>query len=353
MWGARLYAPKDLRVERLPLPGEPGPSEVLLETSVTSICGSDLHTYLDGRIGDTPMGAPLILGHEFSGIVTHAGKDARDGYDGLLRAGQRVAVDPAVPCHRCEFCEQGHPNLCRRLHFCGLYPDDGSLCEWIIMPARCCFPLPKELNDVEGALLEPLGIALHAVDLAGLHLGESVAILGAGPIGLLILRLVVLSGAIPVAVTDPHSWRLDFARHWGAQAVVSAGSGNPVEAVMDLTRGRGVDVVIEAAWGEETVEQSAEMARLGGRIVLVGIPREDRLWMRASPARRKGLTIKLSRRMKHAYPRAISLAERQEVDLMALVSHRFPLTEAPEAFAMNADYRDVVVKVVIETGQSR
>jgi L-iditol 2-dehydrogenase len=350
MWGARLHAARDLRVERVPMPAEPGPAQVLLRTSVTSICGSDLHTYLDGRIGDTPLGAPLILGHEFSGIVEQAGKEAQDGYDRPLRAEQRVAVDPAVPCHRCEFCEQGHPNLCRRLHFCGLYPDDGSLCEYMVMPARCCFPLPEGLNATEGALLEPLGIALHAVDLARLRVGESVAVLGAGPIGLLILRLVVLSGAIPVAVTDPHPWRLDFARHWGAQAVVSAGRGNPVEAVMDLTRGRGVDVVIEAAWGEETVEQSAEMAGLGGRIVLVGIPREDRLWMRASPARRKGLTIKLSRRMKHAYPRAISLAERQQVDLMALVSHRFPLTEAPEAFALNAEYRDNVIKVAIETG---
>lgn len=352
MWGARLYAPRDLRVERLPTPAAPGPSEILLRTSVTSICGSDLHTYLDGRIGDTPLEGPLVLGHEFSGVVECAGNEARDGYDHTLRVGQRVAVDPAVPCHRCEFCELGHPNLCRRLHFCGLYPDDGSLCEYMVMPARCCFPLPEGLNDTEGTLLEPLGIALHAVDLARLRVGESVAILGAGPIGLLILRLVFLSGAIPVAVTDPHPWRLDFARRWGAQAAVSARSGNPAEAVMDLTRGRGVDVVIEAAWGEETVEQAAEMARLGGRIVLVGIPREDRLWMRASPARRKGLTIKLSRRMKHAYPRAIALVQRHQVDLTALVSHRFPLTEAPEAFALNADYRDKVVKVVIETGRS-
>ncbi len=352
MVGARLHGPRDLRVERLPAPSHPGTEQVLLRTSMTSICGSDLHTYLDGYVGDTALEAPLVLGHEFSGIVEEVGPDGRDGNDQPLRPGQRVAVDPASPCFRCEFCEKGHPNLCRRLHFCGLYPDDGSLQEWMLMPARCCFPLPDKLDDIEGALLEPLGIALHALDLARPKVGESVAILGAGPIGLLILRLAALSGAHPLVVTDPHGWRLDFARRWGADLTVPVKTVDPVKAVMDLTRNRGVDVVIEAAWGAETVEQSAEMASLGGRVVLVGIPREDRLEVRASAARRKGLTIKLSRRMKHTYPRAISLALRGQVDLMGLVTHRFSLPQAPEAFALNADYRDKVIKVVIETGKA-
>ena len=204
MLGARLHGPKDMRVERLPLPPQPGLDQVLLRTSVTSICGSDLHTYLDGYVGDTALEAPLVLGHEFSGIVELTGTGAQDGNDQPLRPGQRVAVDPASPCFRCEFCEKGHPNLCRRLHFCGLYPDDGSLQERMLMPARCCFPLPEALNDIQGALLEQLGIALHAVNLAKLKVGESVAILGAGPIGLLILRLAALSGAHPLVVTDPH-----------------------------------------------------------------------------------------------------------------------------------------------------
>ncbi|HVN79476.1 MAG TPA: alcohol dehydrogenase catalytic domain-containing protein [Terriglobia bacterium] len=352
MLGARLHGPKDMRVERLPSPPRPGPGQVLLRTSVTSICGSDLHTYLDGYVGDTALEAPLVLGHEFSGVVETVGPDGSDGDDQALKAGQRVAVDPAQPCGRCEFCEKGHPNLCRRLHFCGLYPDDGSLQEWMLMPTRCCFPLPDTLNDIEGALLEPLGIALHAVNLAKLKVGESVTILGAGPIGLLILRLAALSGAHPIVVTDPHGWRLDFARRWGADLAIHVGAVDPVKAVMDFTHSRGVDVVIEAAWGAETVEQSAEMACLGGRIVLVGIPRQDQLLMRASAARRKGLTIKLSRRMKHTYPQAISLALRGQVDLMSLVTHRFSLSQAPAAFALNADYRDKVIKVVIETGNA-
>lgn len=348
MWAARLYGARDIRVERIPLPREPGPGEVLLRVTVTSICGSDLHTYLDGRIGDTLVQSPLILGHEFAGVVAAMGPDARDGLDEPLRPGQRVAVDPAMPCGRCEFCEKGHPNLCRRMHFCGLWPDDGSLCEYMIMPGRSCFPVPDCISDIEAALLEPLGVGMHAVDLAKLRVGESVAILGAGPIGLMILEMTRLSGADPIFVTEPLPWRAELARRYGATEVINPAQMDPVQAILGLTQGRGVDVVFEAAWGAETVAQSAEIACLGGRVILVGIPSKDELVMRASAARRKGLTIKMSRRMKHIYPRAIRLAKQGRVNLMGMVTHRFPLTQAPEAFALNADYRDQVVKAVIE-----
>lgn len=350
MWAARLYGARDIRVDRVPLPPPPQAGEVLLKVTVTSICGSDLHTYVDGRIGDTNVQSPLVLGHEFAGVIAAVGPDAHDGNDEPLTVGQRVAVDPAMPCGRCEFCEKGHPNLCRRLHFCGLWPDDGSLREYMIMPARTCFPLPDSLNDIEGALLEPLGIGMHAVDLAKLKVGESVAILGGGPIGLMILEMARLSGADPIFVSEPLPWRAELARRYGATLVIDRQAGDPVQAVMAATRGRGVDVVFEAAWGAETVGQSVEMARLGGRVILVGIPSRDEVLMRASPARRKGLTIKFSRRMKHVYPRAIRLADQRRVNLMGMVTHRFLLQQTPQAFALNAEYQDHVVKAVIEVG---
>ena len=348
MWAARLHGPRDLRVERVPLPPAPGPGEALLRVTVTSICGSDLHTYLDGRIGDTEVASPLVLGHEFAGVVVAVGPEARDGNDEPLRPGQRVAVDPAMPCGRCEFCQRGHPNLCRRLHFCGLWPDDGSLREYMIMPARSCFPVPERISDVEAALLEPLGIGMHAVDLAKLKVAEGVAILGSGPIGLMILEMARLSGAHPIFMTDRLPWRLDLARRYGADVLINAAEVDPVQAILDATGGRGVDVVFEAAWGAETVAQAAEVACLGGRVILVGIPGEDELTMRASAARRKGLTIKMSRRMKHTYPRAIRLVTRGRVRLLDMVTHRFPLAQAAEAFALNAAYEDNVVKAVIE-----
>jgi L-iditol 2-dehydrogenase len=305
-----------------------------------------LHSYSDARIGNTPIQGPLILGHEFSGVVEAVGSNGLDGHFESLRPGTRVAVDPAQPCGRCEPCEKGHPNLCCRLHFCGNYPDGGSFCEWMHMPARSCFALPKSLDDVAGALLEPLGVAIHAVDLAKVKVGHSLAILGAGPIGLLILQVARLAGADPIFVTDKFPWRLKLAQRWGAQPI-PCDRDDPLARIAKETHGRGVDIAMEAAWADHSVDQAAEMVRLGGRLVLVGIPGDDRLAMKHSTARRKGLTILMSRRMKHVYPRAIRLVEAKRVDVHRLVSHRFALKDAVDAFKLNAAYQDKVVKVMI------
>jgi L-iditol 2-dehydrogenase len=345
---ARLHAPRDLRVERVPHPGPPSQGQALLRISTTGICGSDLHSYHDARIGDTPIERPLVIGHEFSATVEAAGPDARDVEDRPLLPGTRVAVDPAQPCGRCELCAHGHPNLCARLHFCGNYPDGGSLCEWMHMPARSCVPVPDALDDTRAALLEPLGVALHAVDLARIRVGDSVAIVGAGAIGLLILQLTRLSGASPVFVTDRLSSRLALAAKWGGVAI-DIDRDDPERAIARETRGRGVDVAIEAAWADRSIAQAIDMLRLGGRAVLVGIPGDDSLTMKHSAARRKGVTIRLSRRMKHTYPRASALALEERVDLAPLVTHRFPLAAAAEAFALNAAYADGVVKAVIDS----
>lgn len=349
MLAARLYGPKDMRMDHVPHPGPPGPDQALLRVTATGICGSDLHTYQDARIGDTALQAPLVLGHEFAGVVEAVGPgEALDGNFQPLQPGARVAVDPAQPCGRCEMCERGHPNLCRRLHFCGLYPDDGSLRQWMHVPTHTCFPVPDALDAAESALLEPLGVALHATDLAKLRVADSVAILGAGPIGLSILQLVKRAGADPVFTVDQFPWRLKLAEKYGG-VPINFRQSDPSEAVRQATQGRGVDVAIEAAWSDGSVQQAAEMARLGGRLVIVGIPSSDELHLKHSTARRKGLTIRMSRRMAHVYPRAIHLAQRGSVDLKGMISHRFPLEQAPEAFALNDAYRDEVVKVVIDS----
>jgi L-iditol 2-dehydrogenase len=347
MLAARLHGPSDLRLDQVPRPGQPGNLEVLLRVKATGICGSDLHSYQDARIGDTPVTSPLILGHEFAGVVEAAGPGAVDGHSQPLQPGARVAVDPAQPCHFCDLCEEGHPNLCRNLRFCSNYPYDGSLSEWMLMPARCCFPLPENLTDAEGAMLEPLGVAIHAMDLAKPRAGHSMAILGAGSIGLCLLQIAKLSGADPIFVTDKFPWRLKVAEQFGAIPIL-CDQPDPVARINRETGGRGLHVVIEAAWATETVQQSMELARPGGRVVLVGIPSEDRLAIKASAPRRKGLTVKFCRRMKHTYPRAIHLAGHGRVNLRALISHRFPLAQAAAAFALNAAYRDQVVKIIIE-----
>lgn len=348
MLAARLYGPKDLRVEPIIEPAAPGPGQLLLKVTAVGICGSDLHTYEDGRIGDTVVQQPLILGHEFGGEVLAVGDGANDGHDKPLRPGQRVAVDPAQPCHRCEMCEAGHPNLCRRLHFCGLWPDDGALQERMIVRARDCFPVPDSISEAGIALLEPLGVALHAVDLGKLKLARSVAVLGCGPIGLMIIKLARLSGADPIYAFDCFPWRVEKAKQWGATDAWTVDSSDPVERLKSITDGRGVDVAFEAAWADQSIAQAAEMARLGGRMVLVGIPSDDAMAIKHSTARRKGLTIMMSRRMKHTYPRAIHMAESGMIDLNDLVSHHFPLAETAHAFAKNFAYDEGVHKIVID-----
>lgn len=347
MLAARLYGPNDMRIEEIEAPGEPGPNQVLLKVTAVGICGSDLHNYEDARIGDTVVQEPLVLGHEFGGEILAVGPDARDGNDDPLRPGQRVAVDPATPCWRCEMCEAGHPNLCRRLHFCGLYPDHGSLQEQMIVRDHECYPVPDSISDAATALLEPLGVAIHAVDLGKLRVASSVAVLGCGPIGLLIIKLARLSGADPIYAFDCFPWRAEKAKQWGATDAWTLDS-DPVERIRTITDGRGVDVAFEAAWADESVAYSAEMARLGGRLVLVGIPSNDVMNMKHSTARRKGLTIMMSRRMKHTYPRAIHMAQTGMVDLDDLVSHHYPLAQADVAFARNLAYDEGIHKIIID-----
>ena len=168
MLAARLHGPADLRIEEVPHPGVPDVGEVLLRVRSTGICGSDLHPYENGAMGDTLLGAPLILGHEFSGVIEAVGEGVK------LQIGTRVAVDPAWTCGVCHECTRGNPNLCRQQKFCGLYPNGGSLCEYMRVPARFCHAVPDSISDDEAALLEPLGVALHATDLARIRIGSKV-----------------------------------------------------------------------------------------------------------------------------------------------------------------------------------
>lgn len=263
----------------------------------------------------------------------------------------RVAIDPATPCWRCEMCERGDPNLCLNLTFYGLYPHHGALQDKMKIDGRNCFPIPDNITDAGAAILETLGVAIHANDLGKIRLTDDVSVFGCGPVGLLIVRLARLSGANNIYVFDKFPWRVEKACQWGATHGWTLDEGNPEDLVMQATDGRGVDVAFEAAWADQSVTQAAESLRYGGRLVLVGIPGDDNLQLRHSLARRKGLTIMMSRRMKNVYPRAIKLAASGQVNLDDMVSHRFPLEGTPKAFDMNLKYDDNVQKVVIDVNE--
>ena len=326
----RLHGISDLRLHDEPDP-TPGPGETLLRVTAVGLCGSDLHWLTEAGIGDARLARPLILGHEFAGVTAD---------------GERVAVDPAVPCGVCEFCLEGNPNLCARLRFAGHGVEDGALRERMAWPVHCLHPLPDSLTDVEGVMLEPLGVAIHAVDLGHLKPGMTVGVFGCGPIGLLVLQIARAAGATRLVAAEKLLHRIEAARSCGATDVFQANNGREIAEVLAATNGKGVDVAFEATEENGAVETAIAAARPGGRVVLVGIPADDRTAFTASVARRKGLTIKMSRRMKRVYPRAIDLVENSLVDVRSLVTHRFPLAEFERAFSVAS--RREGLKVVIE-----
>jgi L-iditol 2-dehydrogenase len=260
----------------------------------------------------------------------------------------RVAVDPAHACGRCEWCQRGDPNLCPHIVFFGLSPTDGALCPYLHVPAEDCFPVPQSIDATTATLLEPLGVAIHTCDMAKVRLGESVAVVGLGTIGLSVLQLLVSGHAGAVFAADRLPWRAERAAQVGATAAFCNQQTDIVDAVLGATGQRGVDVAIEAASGSGALQQAADMLAPGGRLIVVGIDPDDQFLLRHSTARRKGLTIRMVRRMKHAYPRAIRLVQQGDVPWAKLVTHRFPLDRARDAFALNSDYHDGVIKVMID-----
>ena len=317
MRALRLHGPADLRLHDEPEP-EPTAGGVLLRVRAVGLCGSDRHWFEEGAIGDAGLTRPLVLGHEFVATIESG-----------ARAGERVAVDPADACGHCAQCVTGLEHLCPNGRFAGHGLTDGALRTVMAWPERLTYPLPEALPDVEAALLEPLGVALHALDLGQVTAGTTAGVLGCGPIGLLLVQLLKAGGAEVFAV-DPLPHRQTAAEALGA-------SPEP----------REVDVVFEVAGTEGALDAALAAARPAGRVVLVGIPDGDRTSFSASAARRKGLTLLVSRRMtQHDLPRAIGLVESGSIDLSGLVTERHGLAEWADAFDALSQRRGL--KVVIE-----
>ncbi|MBU2670411.1 alcohol dehydrogenase catalytic domain-containing protein [Actinoplanes bogorensis] len=297
---SRLHAAGDVRLhdEERPVPSRTG--ESLVEVTSVGICGSDLHWFTEGAIGDAAVARPLVLGHEMAGVI-------RGGADD----GVRVAIDPAVPCGRCEPCDEGNPNLCLNIVFAGHGDCDGGLRQFLVWPSHRLHRLPDAVSDDEGAMLEPLGVALHALDLAHMRMASTVAVVGCGPIGLLLVQLAFAHGATRVLAAEPLPHRMSAALKAGAEP-----AGH--EAV--------ADVVFEVSGSEAAVDTALRLAKPGARVVLVGIPDGDRTSFSAALARRKGLSLVLARRMGEVYPRAIALTARGLVDLKPLATDVFPLS---------------------------
>ena len=327
----RLHGVGDLRLHEEPdVAAHEG--EVVIDVTAVGLCGSDRHWVTEGQIGDAALERPLVLGHEFAGVIASG-----------PRSGQRVALDPAVPCDRCAVCAAGLPHLCPQIAFAGHGRTDGALRTRLAWPERLAYPLPDALDDASAALLEPLGVALHALDLGHVRDGTTAGVFGCGPIGLLLVQALAARGAKTVVATDPLPHRRAAAEASGAALAVDPSA----LADVPLPGGLGADVAFEAAGTDDALADAIAAVRPGGRVVLVGIPDGDRTSFVASPARRKGLTMLVCRRMTpQDLPRAIDLAGHGRVDLGMLVGERYSLERWEEAFAALVERR--TLKVVVE-----
>lgn len=331
---ARVHRAGELKLhdESMPVPGS---GEALVRVTSVGICGSDIHWLREGGIGGDRIVTPLVLGHECAGVI-----------EGGRRKGERVAIDPAIPCNLCEFCQEGNPNLCSALRFAGHAPQDGALRQYIAWPERCLVPLPDSMSDVEGVMLEPLGVAIYSVDRGDVKPGMSVAVFGGGTIGLCVIQVARVAGAANVFAAElpgmPH--RIRAARSFGA-TVFEANNGAEADEILRATEGRGVDIAFEAAGDPAAVEAAVAAVKPGGKVVLIGIALEDRTAFTASTARRKDLTVMVIHRMKHTYPRAIQLVAGGQIDAASLVTQRFPLADIVSAYAA-AEKREGIKTVV-------
>lgn len=340
MKAAVLVAPRTLEIQERPMP-LPKPGEVRIRVAAVGVCGSDVHYFEHGRIGTQVVQYPTLLGHEPAGIV-----DAVGGGVGLA-VGTRVAVEPAVPCGHCPRCLEGRGNICPHVRFLGTPPIDGIFAEYHCMPAHACIPIPDSMSLVEAALLEPFGVGAHAVALAGLRVGDTAAIFGAGPIGLMTLLAARAAGARGVYMTDLVPERLAVASRLGAEAVFLAGEGDPVAWLHEETGGCGVDVAFEAAGVPETVRQACCGARIGGQALLIGIPQEGDCAIPMHECRRRELCIRHVRRSNRESDRCLSMVADGRIPLAPLATHTFALDEVHAAFDLVQGYADGVIRAMI------
>lgn len=314
----RLHGAKDVRVHDEPDP-EPALGQEVVSITAVGLCGSDLHWYEDGGIGESVVTEPLVLGHEMGGVIMTG-----------PRAGERVVIEPADPCGHCAACIAGHGNLCPHVRFCGHAPVDGGLRTRMAWPQRLMLPVPDSVEGDDVALLEPLGVGLHAMDLGHWRPGMSAGVFGTGPIGLLLIRALRAAGATRIVATDALPHRVAAALASGAdEAYLTSVTGLPD----GIDSWDPVDVSFETAGEDAALEAALIAVRLGGRVVVVGIPPTNHHGFTAKPARGKGLTLAFSRRMKSIHMlRAIELVDHGLVSLDGLISESYPLSAAASAF---------------------
>lgn len=342
MKAAMLHGVGDFRLEDVPRARISEPDQCLVRIGACGICGSDVHFYRHGKIGEFVVTTPMSLGHEAAGTIEEVGPAVKG-----LKPGDRVAIEPGVPCRKCEFCRTGRYNLCADVVFLAAPPHDGAFAEYLAWPADYLFKLPDAVSLEEGAMCEPFAVGLHAARRAGVRGGDWVLVTGAGPIGLCAIQASRANGATRIIAADMVASRLEKARTLGATDTVLLGSEDLREKVADLTGGRGVDVVLECSGTIPAVHDGVEAVKRGGMVQLVGnfVAVNPEIPIQRMVERE--LSVSGLFRYANCYPSAIEMIATGKIDLKALVTHSYDLAGVIEGIAWVDEHKGEVIKAVV------
>ncbi len=317
--------------------------EVLVKLEYVGICGSDMHYYETGRIGDYIVEPPFVLGHEPGGVVVEVGEGVTH-----LVIGDKVALEPGKTCGKCRFCREGKYNLCPDVIFFATPPVDGVFQEYVAHEADLCFKLPEGVDTLEGALIEPLAVGFHAAKQGEAQAGQSAIVFGAGCIGLVTMMALKACGVDYVYVVDIMEKRLEKALELGATGVINGMKEDVLERAKELTKGEGFDLAIETAGTEITTNQSIQVVRKGSNVVLVGYGKTGMMDTMMSLAMDKELTFKTVFRYRHIYPMAIEAVKSGKVDLKGIVTHTFEFDDIQNAMDRSVKEKAEIVKAVVK-----
>ncbi len=339
---AFITGKQKIEVGEEPMPELGVATDVLLKVEIVGVCGSDIHYYKEGRIGKQIIKYPATIGHECAGTIVEVGAEVKN-----VALGQKVAVDPAITCGECDQCLAGRSHTCRNLKFMGNPGEThGVLCEYIVLPAKNCYPIPDSMTLDQAAFVEPLSIGYYAASLAGSVSGKTIVVLGSGPIGLSTLMSLRINNPAKIFVTDLFENRLKAARQCGADWT---GIPTRQDVVSEILQQQplGIDYVFECAGEHKTLDQAIAMLKPGGTLIIIGIPRGDRVNLSIDKMRRKELRLINVRRQNDCVDPAIDLIAHQKININPLITHHFSFDEIKKAFQLFAGYKDGVIKAVI------
>lgn len=334
---------RQMEMRNIPEPALVNSNDVKIKMSVMGICGSDIHYYTQGQIGTQKVQYPFTVGHEGAGEVVEVGKSVK-----RVKPGDIIAIEPAMPCWECDQCLAGRHHTCRKLRFLGCPGQaEGCLMEYIVMPETSCIPLKGILTPDHGAISEPMAIGVYAVRKSGGVKDLNIGIFGFGPIGMSVMLAARTKNVGSIYVTDRIDDRLVIARKEGALVAGNPDKENIVKKILNEEK-LGIDIAFECCGKQEAFDQAVELLKPGGKLVVVGIPEFDNWTMDVETTRRREISLQFIRRQVDCVEEALKLMEDGEINIDNMVTHRFPFAMTKEAFDLVTEYRDGVMKAMID-----